>query len=258
MLNNVRYLLLQARNADDPMREHEVRCFARALRCPPAQIQAVDLLTMSPSPDEFHGVDIVLLGGSGDYSVAKGGSWLDPAMDAMRKLHELAKPTFASCWGFQAMAQALGGTVVTDASRAEVGTLQVRLTAAGRDDPIFGPLATAGETFPAQMGHQDIVDRLPPDAVCLATSDLSPNQAYRFVGKPIYCTQFHPELTLGALLDRLRTYPQYVEQIAGVPYDAFVATCTESIETQDLLPRFVEGIIGTPSPHRDGSPIQPK
>jgi GMP synthase (glutamine-hydrolysing) len=258
MLDNLRYLLLQMRNADDPMREHEVHCFARALRCPSTQIQAVDLLAMSPSPDEFNGVDIVLLGGSGDYSVAKGGSWLGPALDAMRNLHELAKPTFASCWGFQAMALALGGTVVTDLGRAEVGTLPVRLTAAGRDDPVFGPLAAAGETFAAQMGHQDIVDRLPPDAICLASSDRSPNQAYRFAGKPIYCTQFHPELTLETLLDRLRTYPQYVELIAGLPYDEFVATCGESVETPDLLPRFVQMVIEAPGLHGDGSPIRPK
>ncbi len=255
MLDNLRYLLLQARNADDPMRQHEVDCFARALRCAPARIGVVDLLATCPTPDQFDGVDIVLLGGSGDYSVAKGGSWLGPALDAMRKLHELAKPTFASCWGFQAMAEALGGKVVTDLARAEVGTHRVRLTAAGRDDPVFGPLARAGETFAAQMGHQDIVDRLPPDAVSLASSDRSPSQAYRFAGKPIYCTQFHPELTLETLLDRLRTYPQYVQTIAGLPYDEFVATCTESVETQDLLPRFVQAVIAS---HHDGSPIQPK
>ena len=72
----------------------------------------------------------------------------------------MAKPAFASCWGFQALARALGGEVVTDLVRAEVGTFEIQLTAAGRSDPLFGPL---GERFLAQLGHQDVVTRLPAD-----------------------------------------------------------------------------------------------
>ena len=39
--------------------------------------------------------------------MARGGPWLPAALDAMVALHETGKPTFASCWGFQAMARAL-------------------------------------------------------------------------------------------------------------------------------------------------------
>ncbi|TDJ58070.1 MAG: type 1 glutamine amidotransferase [Planctomycetota bacterium] len=239
MLDNVRYLLLQVRNDDDPMAGHEVDCFARALNCPPEQISEFDLIAGSPSDAELDAVDIVLLGGSGDYCVSKGGAWLDPALDTMRQLHATSKPTFASCWGFQAMAQALGGHVIADASRAEVGTHEVFLTTEGRADPLFGALAEAGDHFPAQMGHEDVVDRLPPDAVLLAKTRLS-NQAFYFPGKPIYCTQFHPELDRETLLDRLRKYPTYIERITGIPYDQFVQNNTgESVHTDALLARFV-------------------
>ena len=68
MLSQVRYLLLQVRNDDDPMSHHEVECFARALRCDENQISVFDLLNGAPGKREFDSSDIFLVGGSGDYS----------------------------------------------------------------------------------------------------------------------------------------------------------------------------------------------
>jgi GMP synthase (glutamine-hydrolysing) len=163
----------------------------------------------------------------------------------MHELYVINKPTFASCWGFQAMARALGGEVVTDMDRAEVGTHELVLTDAGRRDPVFGPLAEAGPTFYAQLGHKDIVVRLPDRAELLVSSRRVENQAFRFPGKHIYCTQFHPELNRRTLLDRLRKYPRYVEEISGMPYEQFTRNhCHESPHTEDLLPRFVTQVAG--------------
>ena len=240
LLQRLRYLLLQVRREDDPMRGHEVRCFARALGCSIDQIRVFDLLSGVPTPRQLDQVDMALLGGSGDYSVAEGGPWLHRALETMRELVAFSKPTFASCWGFQAMARALGGEVVTDLSRAEVGTIFVSTTAAGQQDPIFGPL---GKRFPAQMGHQDIVDRLPEGAVLLASSERVENQAFRLRDKPIYCTQFHSELGRDDLLQRVQAYPQYIERIVGIPFDEFVALCYESPETDSLLRRFVDYVF---------------
>ena len=183
---------------------------------------------------------MVLLGGSGDYSVAQGGDWLPAALEAMRELHDGNKPTFASCWGFQAMARALGGAVVTDISRAELGTHALRLTAAGKHDPVFGPL---GDVFLAQMGHQDIVIELPAGAMLLASTDRVANQAFCFPGKPIYCTQFHPELRRDDLLLRLDAYPQYVQCIAGITVEEFAACCRDTPESEALLRRFVQHVL---------------
>jgi GMP synthase (glutamine-hydrolysing) len=232
-----KFLLLQVRNPDDPMRTQEVQCFAKALGCQPDQIRVFDLLAGVPTVKQLDQVDVVLLGGSGDYSVAEGGDWLEVALEAMRELYELSKPTFASCWGFQAMARALGGEVVTDRARAELGTVHVQLTDAGRDDPLFGPL---GDRFLAPMGHQDCVIRLPEGAERLAFSEKVQNQAFRIPGKPIYATQFHPELDRAALIQRVQAYPQYVESISGDSIDAFVENCQETEATNQLLGRFMD------------------
>lgn len=242
MHDKLRYLLLQVRNSDDPMRSQEVGCFARTLHCSTDQISVYDLLGGVPTKGQLDEVDVVLLGGSGDYSVAEGGPWLHRAMETMQELYEFSKPTFASCWGFQAMARALGGEVVADLSRAELGTLPVRLTGAGEEDPVFGPL---GKNFFGQMGHQDIVERLPEGAVLLASTDTVANQAFTFPDKPIYCTQFHPELNREALLQRLDAYPQYVEHVAHVTYESFCRDCDDTTETEQLLLRFVQQAMGT-------------
>ena len=233
-----KFLLLQVRDQHDAMLQQEVDCFSDSLQCDPTQITVFDLLSGCPTIEYFSNFDVVLLGGSGDYSVAEGGEWMPPAFQAMRELCEIGVPTFASCWGFQAMAAALGGEVVTDMSRAELGTVEVFLTDEGIADPLFGCLE---QCFLAPMGHQDRVLKLPPNAIRMAFSDKVENQAFKIKGKPIYGTQFHPELNRASLIERVRAYPQYVESITGDSLNAFVGKCMPT-DLQKLLLQFVRAV----------------
>jgi GMP synthase (glutamine-hydrolysing) len=219
------------------MAAQEVRLFARMLDCELAAIEVFDLLSAAPPVGKLQEPDMLLLGGSGHYSAASEGAWLERALDCMREVHRLAKPTFASCWGFQAMARAMGGKCVNDLPNAEVGTIELRLTDAGLADPLFGQLPPV---FGGQAGHEDHVVELPADAVLLASSARVREQAFRFAGRPIYCTQFHPELDRTALMERVVAYPEYVARIARVPFDDFVQSIRETPEANKLLRRFVE------------------
>lgn len=236
----LKYLLLQTRNSDDAMREQEVTCFARRLHCERADIDVVDLLARVPTKSEMDQADMILLGGSGHYSAAGQGDWLEGILDVLRDIHARSKPTFASCWGFQAMARAMGGQCIHDPPFAELGTVELRLTEDGRSDPVFAGLPPI---FAGQAGHEDHVVELPADAVLLASSQSVREQAFRFANKPIYCTQFHPELDRTALLERVRAYPEYVERIAGVPYEQFVDACRETPEANLLLRQFVDCVF---------------
>jgi GMP synthase (glutamine-hydrolysing) len=241
MGKTLRHLLLQIRNEDDPMRRQEVDCFADALACDRRQIRVFDLLSGVPTLRQLDQVDLVLLGGSGHYSAASQGPWLERALDSMRLLYDLDKPTFASCWGFQAMARALGGRVIHDPDRAELGTHEARLTEAGSHDPVFGPL---GDVFLAHMGHTDRVADLPPGATLLAMTELVENQAFCFDQRPIYCTQFHPELNRSRLLERVRAYPEYIRINTGMTMDQFASSCRETPQANSLLLRFVNHVFG--------------
>jgi len=241
VMRAVRFLLLQVRSPNDPMREHEICCFTETIGCEASNLRAVDLINDDISESLIRSYDVVLIGGAGEYSVATGGGWLPRALDFMRLLHDQSIPTFASCWGFQALARALGGEVIHDIGQAEVGTYDLTLTSEGRADPVFGAL---GSPFTAQLGHEDHVVALPPGAVRLAFSERTPNQAYRIEGKPMYATQFHPELTGEHLLTRLQRYPKYVEEVAGTTFDELRERTRESPAASTLMNRFLESVFG--------------
>jgi GMP synthase (glutamine-hydrolysing) len=225
-----------------------VRCLASALDRETSAIEVVSLLKGAPSAAMVKQADMILLGGSGEFSAAAGpnessppAEWLVRALDCLCEIHELSRPTFASCWGFQAMARAMGGTCVNDLTNAELGTIELKLTAEGQKDPIFGRLPS---TFLAQAGHEDHVMVLPENGELLASSSKVAEQAFRFRGKPIYCTQFHPELDRAAMLERVIAYPAYVERIARITYDEFVPRVRETPEANSLLRQFVAHVFG--------------
>ncbi|MCG8450004.1 MAG: type 1 glutamine amidotransferase [Pirellulales bacterium] len=245
-MSTLRYLLLQVRDPQDPMRSQEVGCFARAIGCDENTIGTLDLLTQRLTATVLEESDAVLIGGSGDYSAAGQSPWLEQTLGDLRLLHELRKPTFASCWGFQALARALGGRCIHDPAHAELGTIELKLTEAGRQDRLFGAIDSP---FLGQAGHEDHVVELPQDALLLASSDLVKNQAFKFVDAPIYCTQFHPELDRDALLSRVETYPRYVERIAGATLEEFAQQCVDTPGTRLLLKRFASfaaELVGMP------------
>ena len=235
-----RFLLLQVREPGDAMAANEASAFRRALALTSDQLQLFDLLAGSPTLSYLRSVDAVLIGGSGDHSVVRGGPWLAGALGAMELLYEYSIPTFASCWGFQALAKALGGRVVTDHARAEVGVLPLDLTEAGKQDPVFGPV---GSGFPVVIGHEDIVDELPDGAVSLASSKTIDNEALKFVGKPIYATQFHPELMKEDLIARIAAYPPYLPLTGARSLDELRGRTPETPGAAGLLRRFVAQVV---------------
>lgn len=94
------------------------------------------------------------------------------------------------CLGHQLLAYFLGGEVITG-QQAEVGWLPIQLTPEGQADRLFQGVPSEFYVF---QYHIDQVVRLPEGAFNLATSPLSPVQAMRYLDKPVWGTQFHPEI----------------------------------------------------------------
>ena len=194
------------------MLEHELECFARRCGLEPGAFESVNMSTAELGAHLLEGLDGVMVGGAGEYSVAKGGfEWHEPMLELMCAIVERRVPMFASCFGFQALVQALGGTVETDPHMAELGTYEVALTADGREDPIFGQHP---DTFDAQFGHNDSATALPDELVWLASSERCQYQAVRYGDAPIVATQFHPELCAEDNMQRYIAYLQNYEAAA--------------------------------------------
>ncbi len=238
MKNKLNFLLIQARKLDDPMIQNELECFKRIINLKSKKIKILDVTRETITPKIIKKFDVILVGGSGDYSIAKGGIFMNQTLNLMKFLYEESKPTFASCWGFQAMAKAMGGEVINDLQLAELGTIKLTLTKEGKNDPIFKNLSNS---FFCQMGHEDIVIKKPINSTILASSEKIKIEAFCFNNKPIYCTQFHPELALEDLKYRMQTYPKYVKKILGISQKEFLETrCFEAKETENLLNQFIQ------------------
>src|SRR6266508_1905717 len=95
-------------------------------------------------------------------------------------------PFLGICLGGQLLADVLGGVVTSNAC-GEKGTLTVRLSPEGKDDPLFAEVAEELVTF---QWHNDCF-ALPNGAVALASSAVCPGQAFRF-GTNAYGLQLHP------------------------------------------------------------------
>ena len=122
---------------------------------------------------------IVLSGGPASV-YADGAPQLDPAV------FDLGVPVFGICYGFQAMAQALGGTV------ARTGTSEY-----GRTDlNVLGGELHSGlpGTQPVWMSHGDAVTSAPAGFEVVATSAGAPVAAFEDRGRRLAGVQYHPEV----------------------------------------------------------------
>jgi len=235
----IRFLLLQARLPDDPMKSHEHECFVRGSGLPRENVVVHDLCDGPPSMTDVRRHDALTVGGSGDYYVTRGDlRGFDALLDLLREVVTIGHPTFASCFGYQLLVRALGGEIVHDPDRTEVGSYELFLTDEGRADPLF---RTLPDRFWAQLGHKERARRHPNGVPNLARSDLSPFQALRVPGVPVWASQFHPELDRETNLDRFRYYQSgYARYMTEEERDAAALSFRESPEASDLLRTFIE------------------
>ena len=239
----VRVLLLQARNPDDPVRSEERQSFADKTGLPLERIVPHDLLSGPPSVAEVRRFDAIMVGGSGDYYVSKRSlPEFDAQLDMLSTMAASGFPMFASCFGFQMLVQALGGAIVHDPENVEVGTYDLELTPEGRQDPLLGCLPAV---FAAQLGRKDRAARLPEGVVHLARSRRSRFQSFRIPDRPIWATQFHPELDVETNRMRFDRYLRgYAQTMSEGEREAARARFRPSPETNRLLPAFLRLVFG--------------
>lgn len=200
-----RILIVQARDPDDPMANHELECMKRRIGAGAAEVEVRNAIDEDASSSWLDGVDGLILGGSGSYSVhhPQSQKWVTPLRRLLERALDDDVPGFGICFGHQLLGYHLGAPVHTDETFAEVGTVEVALTEAGQKDPLFDGLEP---TFPAHTGHSDYVTAIPEDVELLATNPTLDTQAFRMRGTRFYTTQFHPDLTGAEAVARYRAF----------------------------------------------------
>ncbi len=146
----------------------------------------------------------IILSGGPQSVYADGAPQVDPALFAT------GIPTFGMCYGFQAMAQALGGEV-RRTGLSEFGRTPIHVREGGA---LLGDLP---DNFRAWMSHGDSVYAAPDGFLPLATSDGSPVAAFEDLTRGLAGVQWHPEVAHSEFgQDVLETF---LYDIAGVRAD---------------------------------------
>jgi GMP synthase (glutamine-hydrolysing) len=161
---------------------------------------------------------------------------------APKTIYNAGVPVLGICYGEQAMAQQLGGTVEGGHHR-EFGRAEVEVVA---DSPIFEGVWRKGEKYPVWMSHGDRVTELPEGFRVLGTSPNAPVAAIGDDARRFYAVQFHLEVVHtphGAAILR-----NFVRKVAGCHGDwtmrAFKEEAIEKIRAQVGRERVICGLSG--------------
>lgn len=152
-------------------RIREQRVFCRIV--PPNELTAEALRRLRPK-------GLILSGGPN--SVYQAGAPLPPA-----DIFSSGIPTLGICYGMQAMAHRLGGTVER-AARREYGRAPVKVRNAG------GLFAGVKSESVSWMSHGDSVVKLPKGFEVSAETDNTGSAAIADTARKLYGLQFHPEV----------------------------------------------------------------
>lgn len=123
----------------------------------------------------------IILSGGPSSVYAEGAPGIDTA------LFTAGTPVFGMCYGFQLMAQGLGGTVSATGAR-EYGRTAVRVSEGGT------LLADIPAEHTVWMSHGDSVTAAPEGFAVLASTDKTPVAAFEDVDRGLAGVQWHPEV----------------------------------------------------------------
>lgn len=171
--------------------------------------------------------------------------WIADELAAVEARLTSGRPLLGICLGAQYMAAVLGGSV-HPGPRKEIGWGVLSLTEAGRQS-VLAPL----EKAPVLHWHGDTFD-LPKGTERLASSDITPNQAFR-VGRGQLALQFHAECDPASIESWLIGHCCELVS-AGVDIPALRATTREVAAQavaagQAVMERYLDE-CGIPEPDR--------
>jgi GMP synthase (glutamine-hydrolysing) len=138
--------------------------------------------TMSVAEIQARSPQAVILSGGPSSVYEPGAPAVDPA------LFTAGVPVLGICYGFQAMAQALGGTVARSGVREYGGT---RVTVTNKRSCA---LRGVPSTLSVWMSHGDSVVEAPPGFMVTCRTDATPVAAFEDVSRGLVGVQFHPEV----------------------------------------------------------------
>ncbi|HEY5136151.1 MAG TPA: glutamine-hydrolyzing GMP synthase [Candidatus Nanopelagicales bacterium] len=160
----------------------------------PSTMPVAEMLAKDPAA--------VILSGGPSSVYAEGAPQVDPA------LFTTGVPTFGICYGFQAMAAALGGEV-RRTGLSEFGRTDLRVT-----DPLSALFHGTPHDQSVWMSHGDAVQSAPDGFRVVAVTDGAPVAAFEDRTRRLAGVQFHPEVLHSEHGQRVLEH--FLHDIAGI------------------------------------------
>lgn len=161
-----------------------------------------------------------------------------PAFDAA--IFDLGIPMLGICYGFQVMAQALGGEVARTGVREYGATMA---TIVGDGDALFADQSVEQNVW---MSHGDCVRTAPDGFDVLARTSETPVAAFGSAERRLYGVQWHPEVKHS--LQGQRLLENFLHGIAGIANDwnagNVIAEQIEIIRKQVGSARVISALSG--------------
>lgn len=156
-------------------------------------------------PEGPEGFDGFLITGS-PASVHDLDPWIGRLLELIRRIVAAGRPLFGACFGHQAIALAMGGTVGRNPGGWVLGLAETRME---------------GRAVRLYAAHNEQVTRLPEGAEALGGNADCPVGAFR-IGGQVLTTQYHPEMTPGFIA-------ALVEELSGKLPEGVIAAARESL-----------------------------
>ncbi|NVK42903.1 MAG: gamma-glutamyl-gamma-aminobutyrate hydrolase family protein [Oceanospirillaceae bacterium] len=238
--SDLRLLLLQIRS-EQKVRDEEHRSFASYCGLAREQIEVLNVFDTPSFPDDIaDGYDALLVGGASEANVLEPEryTFVHDSQRLLRRAVETRQPTFASCFGFQLVVLALGGTIGHRETDFEMGTLPISLSPDAAEDPLFHDTP---DGFAAVSVHRQYTDQVPAGCRLLAYTDQCVH-AFRVGDRPFWAFQFHPEVDKATLVERLTHYRAHYTD-GDDHLGEVLASAQETPESNGLMRKFVDRVL---------------
>lgn len=165
------------------------------------------------------------------YNTSQRFPWIKQLKDWVITARYSNAPVLGIGFGFQIIAEALGGKVNKNSNGQFLGTSFINLTPFGINDPLF---KNTGHSFESYLNHTMFVSSIPPEIEILASNTAGKLMAIR--SNKIYGIQFHPEISE-------KVFKMYVKS-SSLPLTAHLGVkLTSEYKNQSIISNFLDASL---------------
>ncbi len=202
---------------------------AEAVRSVGASVHTVRADLDQPVPSSLDGYSgLIIMGGPQAVYEEETYPYLRAEKRLTREAIDSTIPVLGVCLGSQIIADVLGSHVRPGLT-GEVGWKEVQRDPRAANDPVISALP---ETFTPLHWHGDVYD-LPPKAVPIAASDITPVQGFTYGGH-VYAILFHLEMTEHQIYEMVELFPDDVRYGGFEPQSLISETAARTAAIKPL------------------------